>query len=95
MEKEVRLGIIGLGNMGQFYAKAILDGEVPGLKLTAVCDMDKDRVSAFEGVQPFTDTDELLKSGVVDAVHIATPHYFHTTFLHIFYECNIIAYFIV
>ncbi|MDA9763861.1 MAG: Gfo/Idh/MocA family oxidoreductase [Opitutales bacterium] len=79
MENEVRLGIIGLGNMGQFYARAILDGEVPGLKLTAVCDMDKDRVSAFEGVEPFTDTDELLKSGVVDAVHIATPHYFHTT----------------
>ena len=79
MENEVRLGIIGLGNMGQFYAKAILDGEVPGLKLTAVCDMDEKRVSAFEGVQPFTDTDELFKSGVVDAVHIATPHYFHTT----------------
>ena len=50
MENEVRLGIIGLGNMGQFYDSAILDGEVPGLKLTAVCDMDKDRVSAFEGV---------------------------------------------
>ena len=79
MDNEVRLGIIGLGNMGQFYARAILDGEVPGLKLAAVCDMDKDRVSAFEGVEPFTDTDELLKSGVVDAVHIATPHYFHTT----------------
>jgi predicted dehydrogenase len=79
MENDVRLGIIGLGNMGQFYARAILDGKVPGMCLSAVCDMDKDRIAAFEGVGQFTDTDELLKSGSVDAVHIATPHYFHTT----------------
>jgi predicted dehydrogenase len=79
MENDVRLGIIGLGNMGNFYAQAILDGKVPGMCLGAVCDMDKDRIAAFEGVGQFTDTDELLNSGVVDAVHIATPHYFHTT----------------
>ncbi|MCB1123672.1 MAG: Gfo/Idh/MocA family oxidoreductase [Verrucomicrobiae bacterium] len=79
MEKEVRLGIIGLGNMGNFYARAILDGKVPGMRLTAVCDMDQDRLAAFSEAEPFTDPDTLFKSGVVDAVHIATPHYFHTT----------------
>ena len=40
MDTEVRLGIIGLGNMGNYYARAILEGEGPGLQLSAVCDMD-------------------------------------------------------
>tara|TARA_Y100000588_G_scaffold155574_1_gene169635 strand:- start:14997 stop:16160 length:1164 start_codon:yes stop_codon:yes gene_type:complete len=81
MDNEVRLGIIGLGNMGNYYARSILEGEVPGLQLRAVCDMDESRVASFEkeGVTPFTGTDELFKSGAVDAVQIATPHYFHTT----------------
>ncbi|MDA1065368.1 MAG: Gfo/Idh/MocA family oxidoreductase [Verrucomicrobia bacterium] len=79
MKNDVRIGIIGLGNMGNFYARAILDGKVPGMCLSAVCDMDQGRIAAFEGVAQFTDTDELLNSGVVDAVHIATPHFFHTT----------------
>ena len=79
MENDVRLGIIGLGNMGNFYARAILNGEVPGMRLGAVCDMDEERIASFEGVGQFTDTDEMFKSGTVDAVHIATPHFLHTT----------------
>ena len=79
MENNVRIGIIGLGNMGNYYARALLDGEVPGLELTAVCDMDEERVAAYDDIGTFTDPNEMLSSGTIDAVHIATPHFFHTT----------------
>ena len=35
--KKVKIGIVGLGNMGLTYAKAILAGKVPAASLTAVC----------------------------------------------------------
>lgn len=79
MKGEVGIGIIGLGNMGQFYARALLDGQVPGLSLAAVCDVQEERTACFEAVERFTDPQEMFQSGAVDAVHIATPHYFHTT----------------
>ena len=77
--KEVRLGIIGAGSMGSHHARNILDGKVPRLRLTALCDRDAEKLKAFDGVKTFTDTDALISSGEVDAVLIATPHYDHTT----------------
>ncbi|MCC5849900.1 MAG: Gfo/Idh/MocA family oxidoreductase [Verrucomicrobia bacterium] len=80
--KSVRLGIIGLGNMGSSHAKNILQGKIPGLTLAAVCDQNSERLTAYEkeeGVTLFTDADSFFASGEVDAVLIATPHYDHTT----------------
>ena len=79
MESEVRLGIIGLGNMGQFYARALLEGQAPGMRLSAVCDVNEERLARFEDIETFTDPDKMFQSGAIDAVHIATPHFFHTT----------------
>jgi predicted dehydrogenase len=80
---EVRLGLVGVGGMGSAHARRILEGEVPNLRLTAVCDIDE---TAFKRVEKhrealefFTDAATLLASGHVDAVLIATPHYAHTT----------------
>ncbi len=77
--KEVRLGIIGLGNMGKVHAQSVLNGKIPRLRLTAVADNNPDALKALSDVKGFTDGKELLKSGEVDAVLIATPHYSHTT----------------
>ena len=77
--KEVRLGIIGLGNMGSAHARSIQDGKVPGLRLAAVCDPDDARLAPFSGIEGFADAGALFSAGVVDAVLIATPHYSHTT----------------
>lgn len=79
MKNEVRTGIIGLGNMGGFHARCILDGEVPGMRLTAVFDLDEARLASFNDIATFTNADEMLASGEVDAVIIATPHFFHTS----------------
>lgn len=80
--EEVRIGIIGIGNMGSAHALSIDQGKVQGLRLTAVCDEAKDRLMWAEEnlskqVEVFTDYHDLLKSKLVDAVLIATPHAIH------------------
>ncbi len=77
--KEVRLGIVGVGNMGAVHARQILSGAIPGLKLTALADLNPAKFESFPGVEHFTDSRQLIRSGTVDAVLIATPHYDHTT----------------
>lgn len=64
--------------MGQAHAKNILAGEVPGLKLAALADADPARGEAFPDVPFFENASELIASGSVEAVLIATPHYAHT-----------------
>lgn len=78
---EVRLGIIGAGGMAQSHMAYFK--ELPGLKFTAAADTDPDtlnKVTKQYGVRGFGDGDELLASGLVDAVLIATPHYFHPVY---------------
>ena len=74
----VRLGIIGLGNMGSTHASAIRAGRVPGLVLAAVADHAPARLEAFKGIPAFLTAEDLLHSGLIDAVLIATPHFSHT-----------------
>src|SRR3954467_14433503 len=76
--KHVRLGIVGLGVMGQSHARTILEGKIPRLRLAAVADQDPARLAKFGDIPGFTSDAELIASGAVDAVLIATPHYFHT-----------------
>jgi predicted dehydrogenase len=79
-EKEVRIGIIGLGNMGSTHARWLgPEKKVSRCRLTAVCDLDPAKLAAYEGVSRFEDSAKLIRSGEVDAVLIATPHYFHTS----------------
>ncbi|NOV03282.1 Gfo/Idh/MocA family protein [Paenibacillus planticolens] len=81
MEK-VRIGIVGLGNMGTGHAKYLVNNEVKGAELTAICEFRTDRLewakeNLGEGVQLFDNLDTFLNSGVIDSVLIATPHYDH------------------
>jgi len=73
------MGVIGVGGMGGHHANYILNGEVNRAELTAVCDIDENKLKRFDTVKTYTDSAELIRSGLVDAVLIATPHYFHTT----------------
>jgi Predicted dehydrogenases and related proteins len=75
----VRLGIVGVGAMGGYHARTVLGGTIPDCELAAVCDVDPARLAAFEGLPAFTSHRELFRSGLIDAVLIATPHYSHTT----------------
>jgi len=75
--ESVRIGIIGLGNMGTQHARSILSGAVPGMVLGAVADMDPARTNSFEGIPQFNEPEALIRSGLVNAVLIATPHFSH------------------
>ncbi len=80
MEK-VRIGVIGIGNMGSAHAANLYRGKIEYGSLAAVCDISAERLSwaesEFPDVRRFSDYKELVNSGCVDAVVIATPHYFH------------------
>ena len=81
----VRMGIIGIGGMGGGHAKNIFEGKIAGMKLVAVADVAPARLEwakeTLPGVELFDDGCKLLDSGLVDAVLIATPHYFHPVFV--------------
>ena len=84
MEK-IRIGILGLGNMGSSHAKKILAGECPEITLAAVCDIKEERrewakTELGEGVPCFADGDEMMDSGLIDALVVAVPHYDHPVY---------------
>ena len=47
--KKVKLGIIGMGNMGSSHMKNILAGKCPEIDVAAVCDIDPARLEAAKG----------------------------------------------
>jgi predicted dehydrogenase len=75
----VRLGIIGLGNIGQHHLNYLAAGKVSRAELVAVSDAVPAKLDRYMPLKTFTDGEALIRSGLVDAVIIATPHYQHTT----------------
>lgn len=80
----LKVGIIGLGNMGTSHAKRLFNREIDGAILTAVCDVREERmVKAREEfgdrVKRFLSIDEFFTDADIDGVIIATPHYDHPT----------------
>jgi predicted dehydrogenase len=79
---QVRIGIIGLGNIGSGHAGCIIREEITGCRLAAVCDSNPECLQLAganfgEAVRIFGDVEALLAAGVVDAVIVATTHYSH------------------
>ena len=78
----VRIGIVGIGNMGSAHAKSIFAGNVKNLVLGAVCDIAPEKLAwareNLPDVPCFSDYHEMLASGLIDAVLIATPLYIHS-----------------
>ena len=69
----VRLGIVGLGNMGKAHLGNIRAGKVPGLKVTCLCESHGTIPPLQEGEQAFTDVSAMIKSGQIDAILASTP----------------------
>ena len=74
----VRFGIAGLGNMGSFHVESFA-----GLKdasLTAIADSNPkklERAGQKTSAARFERYQDMLASGLIDAVIVATPHYQH------------------
>lgn len=78
----VRVAVIGIGNMGAAHARTLAAGDVPGAELAAVCDVRSEMAEWVTANLPssvafWQDPEQMMSSGTIDAVIIATPHYDH------------------
>ena len=77
----VRVGIIGIGNIGTAHANCVYEGKISNMKLGAVCDISPERQQfcreTYLDVPVFDDYQDMLNSGLIDAVIIAVPHKLH------------------
>ena len=85
MEK-IKLGIIGIGNMGSGHAGNIKNGKCPEIELVAIADINPERLdwakqqNYAENITYFNTAEEMLDSGIINACLIAVPHYDHTKY---------------
>ena len=87
MGEKVRIGIIGMGNMGTGHSNNILQGKCPELTITAVADLNPERLEWAKEHLPdavrYESGDALIENAahkIVDAVLVAVPHYDHPRF---------------
>jgi hypothetical protein len=71
----MRIGLLAYGAIGHEHNQAVQHTE--GLELTAVCDVNPERIAAARELAPdvaaFADAQEMLDSGLVDVVVVSTP----------------------
>jgi predicted dehydrogenase len=83
MSRKIKIGIIGLGTMGQGHLKTLLN-DVPNSEVAAVCDTDPARFAEAESkgllnerIRRFDRYPELIEAGGCEAVAVVTPHTSH------------------
>jgi len=81
--KEVRCGVIGYGgacSMGKYHADLI--SKIPGLKLTAICEIDKERLGIARenhpGVKTYAEIKKMLSEDIIDLGIAVVPHNVHS-----------------
>lgn len=91
MKRPVRLALVGCGGIAGNHVRGYSDLFGRGCKefeVTACCDVKGENamqrakeIAQFQGREPsvFTDTEELIKSRVANAVDVCVPHYCHHT----------------
>ena len=86
MADKIKLGIIGVGNMGSEHAKSIaLRNSCPEIELVAIADVKPERRqwakdTLPETVKVFDSAEAMLNSGIIDSCLVAVPHYDHTKY---------------
>jgi predicted dehydrogenase len=79
----VRYGVIGLGMMGGLHVPMIMESKDRKFSVTAVADIVADKaktVAEEHGLAWFDNGFDMIDSGLIDAVIIAVPHYWHAAF---------------
>ena len=76
---KVRIGVIGVGNMGAAHVRDV--AALENTELAAICDIVEERAATpaeHFGVPAYTDYRAMIAGTQLDAVLVATPHYDHT-----------------
>jgi len=82
MENKVRIGIIGLGTIGKTHALTIAKHAIKGAELAAVHVRNEEQVkwvkeNVGHHIQIYENEQAFFTSNKIDAVIIASPHYYH------------------
>lgn len=88
----LRVGIIGIGNMGWTHFNNILKGAVRGMRAVAVCDIDEKKLEQAKTACPeivaYRDFNALFECSDIDAVIIAVPHPMHASIAREAFRCG-------
>ncbi len=78
--KKIKLGILGIGNIGSVHTNNVLDGKCPNVELYAVCDLKEEKTAwvkeKLPSVKCFKNAEQMMDSGI-DSIIICVPHYDH------------------
>ena len=81
---KIKLGIIGMGNMGAIHSGNVVGGKCPEFELVAIADKKESRrefsKKNLPGIVCFETAEEMLDSGLIDACIVAIPHYDHAKY---------------
>ena len=76
---DVRMAVIGLGNIGRDHFKRYQ--RMAGVRLVAVCEVDKKLMNSVladnKRIEAYTDIRRLLDNKNIDAVTVGTPNHWH------------------
>ena len=81
---DLRIAVVGVGGQGGGHMNVF--SKIPGVRLVAICDADRDhvekRAADFEKsrgtkLKTYTDVRELLENKEIDAITSATPNHWH------------------
>ena len=78
MEKKLRVGVIGVGQMGTYHAQ--IYNRLPQVDLVALCEFNDERRAEVENefnTKVYKDYKDLLEDDQVDAVSIVLPDNIH------------------
>lgn len=79
-KRKVKIGLIGLGNIGTTHAGYL--NELDNVELVGVCDIIKEKADKFAAkcnTKAYYSSTDLFNESGLEAVIIAVPHYDHTT----------------
>lgn len=78
---DIRVGVVGIGNIGSMHATNLYGKKVNGAVLAAVCDIDPKKEKwakeHLAGAEFFSNYEEMISSGKIDAVIVSAPHPLH------------------
>lgn len=78
---ELKVAVVGIGNIGSAHAACIANGQIKGMTLNAVCDIDLHKLNSFTERYPdvvgYDNYQKLIASHIVDVVVVSVPHPLH------------------